>query len=447
MLDQSFSVENFRRILDYENRKGVYLEGLFFPKIKETSELVKRLNLNLKQSRHTVKPELLAEYRQQLRDEIEIAEELKESMLSDEFTQIRDNLLNGKFKFSLVKNDEFSDKPIYTSEKSPENFFALKQIQYNFRKLYKVKQANRFAILSQLRSLLDDRFPKYIIRTDIENFYESIPHDELLQKLNEENLLTFSSKKVIYQILTEYKRLSGSEIGLPRGIGISAYLAELYMRNIDQAIKSLSTVSYYARYVDDIVIIFTPNSGNDSLNYLEEVRKIVEDKHSLMLNSGKTKLIDFTEPTSTQNMDYLGYKITFGNRALTFKLSSKKISRYKNRIIESLDAYKNLSKVDEKLARKLLIKRIKFLTGNTRLLNNKRNILVGVYYSNNLLTSGSDFIAIDAFYQNEIAKLSNPIVKTRLSNYSFTTGFLSRKFSSFSTIDLVDIFEIWRSIK
>ncbi len=109
--------------------------------------------------------------------------------------------------------------------RNQNTFFALKQIQYNFRKLYKVKQANRFAIVSQIKGLLDDNFPKYVIRTDIQEFYESIPHDILLQKLNEENLLTFYSKKILFQILNEYKRLSGSEKGLPRGVGVSAYLA------------------------------------------------------------------------------------------------------------------------------------------------------------------------------------------------------------------------------
>jgi hypothetical protein len=446
MLDQSFSVENFRRILDYENRKGIYLEGIFFPRIKDASELVKKLNFELKNSRRNTEAELLGEYRKSLRLEIEAAEELKDSMLISEFTQIRDNLLSGKFKFSLVKNEQFSEKPIYTTLKSAENFFALKQIQYNFRKLYKVKQANRYAILSQLKSLLNDSFPKYIIRTDIEGFYESIPHDQLLQKLNEENLLTFSSKKIIFQILSEYKRLSGSNVGLPRGVGISAYLAELYMRDIDQAIKSLPNVTYYSRYVDDIVIIFTPHSGNVELDYQQEIKDIVESKHSLVLSGTKTKLIDLTGNPSSKSMEYLGYKISFGSRDLTFKLSSKRINRYKDRISESIKSYLNFSRVDEKVARKLLIKRIKFLTGNTRLLNNKRNILVGVYYSNNLLTSEADFIGIDAFFYHQIRSIPSDTLKTRLSRYSFVTGFKERSFSQFSTIDLSNIFQIWKDI-
>lgn len=38
MLDQSFSIENFRKILDIENRKGNYLEGEFFTDIADISK-------------------------------------------------------------------------------------------------------------------------------------------------------------------------------------------------------------------------------------------------------------------------------------------------------------------------------------------------------------------------------------------------------------------------
>lgn len=38
MLDQSFSAENFRKILDIENRKGFYLEGEFYADIDEINK-------------------------------------------------------------------------------------------------------------------------------------------------------------------------------------------------------------------------------------------------------------------------------------------------------------------------------------------------------------------------------------------------------------------------
>ena len=40
MLDQSFSTKNFRKIFDLENRKGNYLEGVFFPGVKAYSQKI-----------------------------------------------------------------------------------------------------------------------------------------------------------------------------------------------------------------------------------------------------------------------------------------------------------------------------------------------------------------------------------------------------------------------
>jgi hypothetical protein len=51
MFDQSFSVENFRRIFDYENRKGINLDGKYFPSIKEISEDLKEIQSKLKDLR------------------------------------------------------------------------------------------------------------------------------------------------------------------------------------------------------------------------------------------------------------------------------------------------------------------------------------------------------------------------------------------------------------
>lgn len=446
MLDQSFSAENFRQILDYENRKGVYLEGEYFADIEKITEQIKKCNTDIRDKKKTATAEEFETFRKETNEKKEKLKEKKEEQLKTELQKISDIIVNDKFRITLTKNETITDKPVYTTDDKPENYFALKQIQYNFRKLYKVKQANRFAILSQLKGLLGDNFPKYVIRTDIQEFYESIPHDKLLQKLNEENLLTFYSKKILFQILNEYKRLSGSTKGLPRGIGVSAYLSELYMRDIDRQIKSLPTVSYYARYVDDIIIVFTPTSTKESRNYLSEIDNIIETKFSLTRNKTKTEEFDLVDAPQSCNIEYLGYRIQFGNSSTGFKLTPKKINRYKHRIDLVLESYINFSKVNEKKARKILVKRIKFLTGNTRLLNNKKNILVGVYYSNNLLTDGSEFKGLDSYLTHKIqTKIISPTIQARLNKYKFYDGFVSKRFSPFTTNDLSDILEIWQS--
>lgn len=446
MLDQSFSAENFRKILDYENRKGVYLEGEYFQDIEKITEEIKKCNTEVRDKKNKISAEEFDIFRKETNEKKDKLKEKKEEQLSIELQKISDIVVNDKFRIKLTKDDEITDKPVYKIENKPEYFFALKQIQYNFRKLYKVKQANRFAIVSQLKGLLQDNFPKYVIRTDIQEVYESIPHDILLQKLNEENLLTFYSKKILFQILNEYKRLSGSNKGLPRGVGVSAYLAELYMRDIDNHIKSIPTVSYYARYVDDIIIIFTPLSTKDSRDYLVKIDEIIETKYALTRNKTKTKSFDLVDNPTASNLEYLGYQIQFGNGSIKLKLTANKLARYKHRIDLIIAAYLNYAKINEKKARKILVKRLKFLTGNTRLLNNKKNILVGVFYSNNLLTESSDFKGLDSYLTHKIqSQITLPHLQTRLAKYKFEDGFLSRRFSAFTTNELSDILEIWNT--
>ncbi len=48
MLDQSFSAENFRKIFDIENRKGIYLEGEFYADIDEINKKIKELNSEIR---------------------------------------------------------------------------------------------------------------------------------------------------------------------------------------------------------------------------------------------------------------------------------------------------------------------------------------------------------------------------------------------------------------
>jgi hypothetical protein len=307
-----------------------------------------------------------------------------------------------------------------------------------------------------VKNLLGDGFPKFVIRTDIQSFYESIPHDKLQKKISEESLLSFFSKKIIGQILKEYQDKSASSTGLPRGIGISAYLAELYLRDLDNDLKSIPDVTYYARYVDDIIIVFTPTSIAHPQEYLSNIKNIVEgEKYLLSLNGIKTTECDLRDKSQKKlyTLDYLGYRFKFGRDPLTGKseielrLTDKKISKYTSRLSACFAHYVNFKKVDEKRARKLLILRVKFLTSNTRLKNNKKNILTGIYYSNSLITSKEDLEHLDIFFAAQINTTSLPTALAgRLRKYSFQQGFSQKKFIPFNTIDLHNAMEVWKKI-
>ena len=447
MLDQSFTADNFRKIFDYENRKGVYLEGEFFPEVEKiTKELkkcatafreLKKKKDGLPEEDYENQKKILSEKREELREK-------KEKLLTEELEKVSSEITDGSFIIKLKEADIGSAKKAYTTEKSASSYFAFKQIQYNIRKLYKVKQGNRYNIICQLRELLSDSFPKYIIRTDIQEFFESIPRERLEKKITDEPLLTLSSKKIIRQTLKEYTRISGNANGVPRGIGISSYLSELYMRQLDEQIRTQPDVIFYARYVDDIVVIYAPKPNSDK-SVLESNLKAIISKAGLAVNLEKTKALDLTS-SSNSSLEYLGYNMSFGSGKVTIKLSNKKIDKYKTRISSSFSAYTKEARFNEQKARKILIKRIRFLTGNTRLLNNKRHAVVGIYFSNSLLNCSSTLAGLDAFLQNQIHQIPSETLKNRLNQMSFVEGFTQRRFSHFSTAELAKIVRAWKHV-
>lgn len=143
-------------------------------------------------------------------------------------------------------------------------------------------------IVPQLKSILSDDFPKIIIKTDIKSFYESLNHKLLLEKLKKSNELSLTTRKIISRMLISYKQESSLDKGIPRGIGVSAYLAELYMKRFDSVVSKIENLIYYSRYVDDIILVVgrkSENDINDIYNLLESELK----KESLEINKDPVK--------------------------------------------------------------------------------------------------------------------------------------------------------------
>ena len=451
MLDQSFSAENFRKIFDIENRKGNYLEGEFFPEIESKSQEVqscigKLRSLKTEKDNHT--PEEYETARISLSDKLETLRKEREEMLHAKLEEVSSNVCANDFSFGIREVDIGRPKKVFVAERSAETHFALKQIQHNIRRLYKVKQANRHEIICQLRELLADAMPKYIVRTDISSFYESIPRDILLGKLRNDPLLTLQSKKIIRRILYEYSQITGRDAGLPRGIGISAYLAELYMRDIDSSIRNHPGVLYYARYVDDIVIIFCPPPNVGTRIFRQLVGRSFR-RMGLKRNRAKTQILKVASK-APYLLTYLGYRFEVGPKApndpveVDLRMSVEKIARYKKRMDLTFDAYSKSATSSEPRARRLLERRVRFLTGNTRLVNNKKNVVSGIYFSNPLLNTVEDLDDLDAYLQTKIASLPPGRLKNRLASQSFKYGYQTKRYSKFSARNLFDIVEVWK---
>jgi hypothetical protein len=437
MLDQSFSLENFKTIFEIQNRKGSFEKDFFS---KEYLELTEQLNDEKKK----LSPYAFIdddEDSNSILEEIENITKQREEQLEQEFLVYSQEVNQPNFGFEINHFfDKETDKTIYTVSKSPVSYFTMKQLQYNIFRCFKVKQTDRYQIVKQVKAVLQDNLSKYVVRTDIKSFYESVPQKQLLQIINGNQLLSPKSNKLIQNLIYHYNRLSGQlskpmeeRVGVPRGAGISAYLSELYMREVDERISRLPDVTYYGRYVDDIIVIFTPSDKLvDSNKYLEKIENVVK-QGGLSLNQSKTDQIDLFDSRSPKSIKFLGYEFKFEQqRYKDIYLSPNKIKKYNDRLEAVFKCFLKDKVFNYFEAKRLLIHRLNYLTKNTHLHRPKKG-LIGIYYSNSLLEKNSSCLdKLNNILYNMIDKqlpsITYPELNIRLKRFCFRRGFVNKLF-------------------
>ena len=423
MLDQSFSEKNFLKLIKKNSDIGRYSIGSSSEAIKNNFEA--------------------------------LANEISDYSFT--FEQFQKFKINGIF---FYRTNEY------------RNEFILRKMSDNFRRLYKISQADRGKIIEQTKTLLLEDTPKFIIRLDIKKFYESIDKELLYQQIFNDPLPSHQTKELLRKILLdgyfEHKK------GLPRGLSISAVLSEYYLRDFDAFVKNLEGVYYYARYVDDIIIFsYKPALSINKLvkNYLSEHKKLelntVKSQDILKVccncyegctcsNSCKCRAKCNCKPTPEQcnELDYLGYKFIFSkvpdkNSSLKITLASKKVKKIKCRIANSFIDYNKTQDIE------LLANRIKFLTGNYSISKGKEgNLNSGIYYNYPMIDIDDDLIALNSFLYAMIhskngyigAKLKNNLTNIQrniLITNSFKFGFDSKKINKFKRNEIQKIKRIW----
>ena len=297
-------------------------------------------------------------------------------------------------KLSILTEDSFSRK--YLKRKlifkinGLEKELVLRRANDNLRRIYKVKQNDRDLIIQQLISSLKDGLEYNLYKLDIESFYESFAHDELIKKISNNPLVTYNTKQFVINLLKSF--IENNDRGLPRGISISATLSELAMIEFDKYINDLDCVYFYFRYVDDIIII---TDRKEERKFVANIEAILPN--GLVFHKGKKrKLLKLNnvilKPESkgdkSKEFDFLGYKFYINHmvdannayykyRDIHIDIATSKVGKIKTRIIKSFIHYIKTRDFN------LLDERVKFLTSNFRLLDKKKNIYVmsGIFYN------------------------------------------------------------------
>lgn len=418
MLDQSFSAQNYEIIFNLANRKGqikladMPTEYQIF--VKDIKDL-KRQRTEIEKKKHSDWSTEDISRREDIINSIHEKTHQKQECLCKYITELSHKTNTSSFRFQLVKHLDYdTGKQVFQIKDDSTHiaFFAIKQLQYNIQKIFKVQQANRHAILSNIKLLLNTRLPIYIIRTDISNFYESIPQNRLIKCITDNTLLSPRSISYIKGIINEFNTETNQNIttgvGIPRGVAISPLLSEIYMRDIDFQLKNRQEVIFYARYVDDIFIILSSLNKLTLDKYYNQIQELFK-KYGLTLHntSGKCELIDLfrNNQNISKTLTYLGYTLTIcktgKDTITTFSMSNKKIEKIKKRIDNAFLVFEEDSKYNLKQARHFLLDSLKYITGNYRLKGAKSGVKIGLFYNNDLLDTTDELDKLTEYLHNQ----------------------------------------------
>lgn len=343
---------------------------------------------------------------------------------------------------------------------------VLRRALENLKNSYPLTLKHRNTIGLEIKSYLKEGTKYRIYKLDIASFFESIDTNTLQKLMMDIDSLSIQTRHVLVSFFDSFREQFGN-IGIPRGVEISSFAAELIMQEFDTKIKNHSDVFYYSRFVDDILIVTSSEEKeNDFYKWLKTILpkglKFNHNKKSIITVDNRSQ--ETPAPTIGKvnaDFSYLGYRFCVIDplskpkngalRKVVINLSKTKVNKIKTRISRSIYSFTKNNDF------KLLYDRLFFLTSNRNLLNKKSSIIVptGIYYNYPLLSKHSDslkeldkFLLISTTASN--GRLGN-IIASKLSSsqrklllkLSFEHGFEKRVFKTFSPQRLQEISKIW----
>jgi len=360
----------------------------------------------------------------------------------------------------------------------PNDFYTrllAQEVIADLRRLKGGKQLDRMSTVRALKTALE-RVPNYsVLRLDITKFFESIPHMKLEEKISRESSLSATTQDLVALLLKEYRKVNThgtKKVGVPQGVNFSSALAEAYMHDFDTRWSEHPGVAFYCRYVDDIIIIVDPD-GKDALKLAVQMEKqIIRDlgRLGLTINKKKTDRIDVcTNNSDEQNwqFNYLGYSYLIRNSEtppIVVKLTPERLTRIKERIRLSFKSWRRSTRKAQKnndrqksldaikSSNALLLKRLRFLAGNTKIPSSQGTVSVGIYFSNSAITSTDQIQTLDSYLEYLLSENSELVQsfftstkqRQRLDNISFIEGFESKKFQILKPGEVKEISKCWK---
>lgn len=209
-----------------------------------------------------------------------------------------------------------------------------KDCSFGFRPKRSAKGA-----VERIRRVVNWDKANWVVDVDITGYFNNIPHDKLLQ-LVEQRISDRRILKLIRKWLKagymEGQQFHKTETGSPQGGVISPLLANIYLNYLDTVWeRKFRHIGTLVRYADDLVILC-----KNRYQALEAIRvlKSVFAKLELTMNANKSKLVNLT--AGRQGFDFLG----FHHRKMPMRLRRGRVWY----MLRSIPSKKSMNKMREK---------------------------------------------------------------------------------------------------
>jgi RNA-directed DNA polymerase len=167
----------------------------------------------------------------------------------------------------------------------------------------------------------------YIVDVDIEKFFDTIPHEPLIdavaEKVADGSVLRLI-RLFLEALVQDGYRLMRPKAGTPQGGVVSPLLANIYLAKLDQVLEGEGVA--FVRYADDVRLLSrTPAGARKAFKRTEEVL----EELGLRLNSKKTRVVSIH-----QGVDFLGYRLIAVKGHLNAYISPKVLERFREKVRE-----------------------------------------------------------------------------------------------------------------
>ena len=262
-----------------------------------------------------------------------------DEILDEELSLIQRKIENNSYEFSFYKQKLLVKSINKTREISIPtlrdklvikylDFYTKEKFDYVVKNILTAQQT-----IKKVEEAKDD-FDSYI-KVDIQNFFPTINHEILINKLKSKiddetilNLITKVITQSTVDVKTPFKQRIkyDNKMGVPQGLSISGLLAEIYMFDLVQKYTNNQSIKFF-RYVDDVLIFCNKKD-------MEEIKSSLKSDFEQL----KLQIHDF-EPES--------HKSSFGSIKEKFEFLGY---RFEDELISVRDAsiqkmYLNISKI------------------------------------------------------------------------------------------------------